>query len=587
MKTFGEIALTWPKSNAKKKLIQTRVISKTGISSKIFRETGIHTDLNNDILGFLARTLSINGYRIDEKPFREKMLPKLVVAVENENEKAIRPFWTIYDKSCVHYLMTKQPTLNKCLENESPLTLPKTTKEFFQQLALQSSKYNFSREALLEFAEFWHFEELEKFEEEVFSNDYNSLVMMDKLVEKLTDDQIKPLKSDLELLKKDHVLISQKIENIPDLNRINILIDQASSHAKDLKSFVDKKFGELPIDIDKRMSGLASAIDDLKKSVSDFKLNKNLVACLAELTKKIDSFELQLQSHQPTTVVTSELVSIIADTEISSTKTMNEAEFLNFMSSSLKGNPNYGWLDNELITLFHCIFSGAEPLILKDSTLFESWLNLQSSLKLSTIYPEVDWINSEVFGKLVYDYKDNDVIEIENFEIGVYEAYALPLISRVQNEFENLKLVFKSGEYTELLPSFQLLKLVPILSLQQIDRFRKNRPTLRANVLNLESLTISAEASWDRKINTKEVVDFVPTVLMYAKTADVEIPPNLLVASSGLASHLNFYFDEKFAISAALEVVILPYLLEKFGRDSCGSFVKTINIILEERLGIA
>lgn len=587
MKSFGEIAWNWPKVDSKKKLIQSRVIAKDGITSKIFREFAVQTPLSNHLLGFLARELTIKGYRVEEKPFREKMLPKLALELEKDDrdERIDKAFWTIYDRSCQIYLNNRQNNLNKCLENESPLIVLKTTKDFFQQISIHMTKYNFTQSDLLEFSKFWHFEELENFEADVFSSENKTLEAMSQLVQRLSESDIVPLKTELQELKKEQFSLEEKIGNIPNLTQINFLIEQAASQAKEVKTYVDKRVTSIPSDFEKRLASFSISIDEIKKQIAKSAQNKEIQSAFEELRNKIEAIEKKLEN---VTIIGESLeqsqLKVVDRVVTNEVAKVNETDFIKMAASEFKKDKNLGWLDDSLVTLFHCIFASTGSICLKDSIIFEAWIRMQPDLKSSVIYPEADWVNSDEFAASIKENENCDLVIVENFEIGIYEAYALPTLLKTLS-VSKPRIVFKSGEYTEMLPSHQLLKTIPVLSLQQIDRSRNKKHPLKDNILQNSSSVVSG--SWDSKRNLKEVLEFIPTLLNYSKSVGVEIPPILLNGAWNLANHLNYYFDEKAAIAVAVEVVILPYLLEMFGRDLCGSFVSAANTFLDDKLGIA
>lgn len=582
VKTFGEIAYKWPLSDSKKLHIKSSVISNTGVCATVFKEGALYCNLPHGILNFLAKNLNIKGYRIDERPFRERLIPKLIQAIEKGSEKLEKPFWDVYGIACIHYLRSKMRELDQTLLNEKPDSETNDALSFFQQLALNTPKYSVPKEHILMFHEFWRFDLQDNLSELIFSKEFNSLAITNKIIDDLKKNDLKPLKEEVESLRRAIGSIEESIENIPNVEQMNQLVKKVSSTVEEVKIELENRFSSIPAKIGIQVGTLSKSFEELRTLVSKNPSVMDLQKRSEEIEKKLEKIEKRLVNSAD--FIPRQANSINHSTSITSSEMSNEISFMAELFEDLKVIPEYGWLSESLLVINHCFFSLDSPVILKDSTLLEKWIEKQTRLKKESVFPEPTWLTGDELTKKISGKTSGDVVLIKNFEIGIYEAYAVPVVCRFLEEKEPPKIVLVSGDYSENLPSFEILKISPILGLQQIDWIKGKRFELKVNIKKDLSKAFKSELAL--KKNLLPVRDFSATVSAYAKSVGVDFPPRLISIGANFASHLNYYFGEIDALAISIEIVLKPYLLEKFGREMCSSFSRSINSHVGNKLEV-
>ncbi len=575
MKTFGEIALKWPFGEEKKEYIKTNVFQDTGPCSIVYREHGLYCDLPIVLLQFLEKNLQISGYRLTERPFREKALTKLMREVEKKNQKFERVFWDIYEIASIHYLNNKEKFLNRLMLNEHPTEEIRDALHFFKQLALFAPKYSVSKESILNFNNIWKFEVSEDISRVIFNDEYEAVSISAKILEDFKSQDFEPVKSRIAELEKLYSIMDSKLDVAGDLAGIKERVDSAFTELEKLRIEFTNRISAVPPKVGQEIHILSKSFDELRAVVTKNPGVASLKVRVEGLEKKLS----HLGSEPKSKLIKEDKLPerLVADQR----EANDEKIFIEMFFRKLKSQDGTKAITLEEAIITHCFLSSCSALTIKDSSMLEAWLSLHKGVQVKSIYPEATWIDSSQLPKSFSE--DPTIFLIHNFDIGIYDAYAAPWLAMLEKENPSkIKTIFISGDYSDSIPSAGFLRYSPILTLHEIELIRTRNLKLEKSVGSGKS----APQPIHYKQNFHDIPDYIETLHTFLKANRCEVPIELLKIAYGIAKHLRFYFDEKTSIVVSTEIVIVPYCLRKFGVESANSFVRSISTMLDNRIAI-
>lgn len=577
VKTFGEIAYKWPISEEKKTLIKNSIITNTGTIYTIFREGTINADIPMPILVFLQKHLHITGYRIDEKPFKEKAIPRLIQALEKRNEQLEKPFWDLYGIACIHYLKMKMKELNELLLNEIPESEIATSEDFFRNLALYCPKYEVPKEHLVTFNEFWRFDIVEDLANKIFGDEYKTQLSILKALEGFKKEELIPIKREFELISISIEKIESSLSKIPEFEQISSISEELQHKIEEIKIEMENRFSSIPTKIGSQMGNLNKSFEELRLTVIKNQNIQNLQRKSDDLEKRIEKLDKKIQTIIEKPIVTNEAsVKLI---EVTMPVTFDtDSKHLSEFRKSIKADSDLNLLTDSQIVASHCFYQMQTPIIIKDQRHLEKWIKLRKDIKIERIYPEPTWTTADELSRKTVGKTFSDFVIIKDFENGIYEAYALPLLNRIVDESEFPKIVFVSGDYSDSLPSNEILKIAPIFSISHFEWIQKSKISVKSD---FETILKNTE---NQKFDLAPFPEYISTLTAYSKSVGIEIPPYLLNIGSKFAYHLSKYFEEHEALAISIQVVLKPYISEKFGLELSSSFIRSINLFVGNKM---
>jgi len=577
VKSFGEIAYKWPISEEKKAFIKRSIISNAGAISTIFREGAISADLPRPILVFLQKHLNITGYRLEERPFKEKAIPRVVQSLEKGNERLEKPFWDLYGIACIHYLKTKMKELNELLLNEIPESEIVTSEDYFKHLALHCPKYSVPKEHIAMFNEFWRFDIIEDLTNKIFGDEYKSQIAILKTLENFKKEEMIPIKQEFELICASIEKIESSLSKIPEFEQISFISEELQFKIEEIKIEMENRFSSIPAKIGSQMGSLNKSFEELRLTVIKNKNIQNLQRKSDELEKRIEKLDKKIQTILEKPTVTNEAsAKLIELAKLVAFDT--DSKHLSEFRKSIKADPDLNLLTDSQIVAFHCFSLMQTPIIIKDQRHLEKWIKLRKDVKIERIYPEPTWTTADELSRKTLGKTSSDCVIIKDFENGIYEAYALPLLNRIVDEIEFPKIIFVSGDYSDSLPSSEILKIAPIFSISHFEWIQKNKISVKSDFEVILKNTENLE------FDLAPFPEYISTLTAYSKSVGIEIPPFLLNIGSKFAYHLSKYFEEKEALAISIQVVLKPYISEKFGLELSSSFIRSINLFVGNKM---